>query len=102
MKEIKMKKRVLINGKKIIDKTSLYAYLHQQFNFPYPIGQNLDALWDVLSHNQTLKKITIIHSEVIKHNLNEYADALIDLFKSLQKERNIEIVIYEGKRNETK
>jgi len=97
-----MKKRVLINGKKIIDKTSLYAYLHHQFNFPYPIGYNLDALWDVLSHNQSLKKITIIHSEVIKHNLKAYADTLIDLFKSLQKERNIEIVIYEGKRNETK
>lgn len=102
MKEINMKKSVLINGKKIKDKQSLYTYLYKQLNFAYPIGNNLDALWDVLSHNQMLKKITIIHSNVLKDNLNEYALSLLDLLRSLQEKRNIELIIYEGKRNETK
>lgn len=97
-----MYKSVLINGKKVSDKTSLYIYLSKQFNFAYPVGHNLDALWDVLSHHQTLKKITIIHSDVLKDNLNDYALSLLDLFSSLQEKRNIELVIYEGKRNETK
>jgi len=96
-----MRKSVLINGKKILDKISLYTYLHEQFNFAYPIGNNLDGLWDVLSHNQSLKRITIIHSSVLKNNLNEYAISFLELLSSLQEKRNIELIIYEGKRNET-
>ena len=96
-----MKKRVLINGNKIISKSELYPYLEQAFKLSYPIGHNLDALWDTLSTTKTLQKITIIHSNKLSDNLGEYAQSLFDLFNTLKTKRNIEIKIYKGRRNET-
>ncbi|MHB8096960.1 MAG: barstar family protein, partial [Erysipelotrichaceae bacterium] len=57
-----MKKNVLINGNRIKNKSELYPYLERAFRLSNPIGHNLDALWDTLSHTKTLNKITIIHS----------------------------------------
>ena len=96
-----MKKSVLINGKRIKNKSDLYPYLEQAFRLSQPIGHNLDALWDTLSHTKTLKKITIIHSNQLSYNLGEYAKSLLDLFNSLKTKSNIELIIYKGKRNET-
>lgn len=97
-----MKKSVLINGKHINDKSDLYPYLEHVFKLTQPIGHNLDALWDTLSHNQTLKKITFIHYDQIENNLGDYSQSLLDLFNSLKSERNLELQVYKGKRNETK
>jgi len=96
-----MKKSVLINGNRIKNKSDLYPYLEQAFKLTNPIGHNLDALWDTLSYTKTLKKITIIHSNQLINNLDDYAQSLLDLFNTLKTKRNIELIIYKGKRNET-
>lgn len=100
MRESNMKKSILINGKKIKTKIELYTYLESQFSLPTPMGHNLDALWDVLSHNQSIQKITFIHTKEFKQNLSEYADSFIELLQEIQLKRNIEIKLFEGKRNE--
>lgn len=102
MKVVKMRKTILINGNKIKNKTDLYNNLEKQLNLSYPMGHNLDALWDVLSHNHSLKKITIIHLNQLSCNLGDYTQSLIKTLIAIQDKNNLKLDIYEGKRNETK
>jgi ribonuclease inhibitor len=98
-----MKRKILVNGKKILNKSELHDYLAKQFNLPSHYGRNLDALWDGLSTNKNLKKITVIHANYIDRTLKEYGVSLLKLFKDLSEINNIELLIYkEGRKNETK
>ncbi len=97
-----MKKTILINGNKIKSKTDLYSNIKHQLKLPSPMGHNLDALWDVLSHNHSLKKITIIHLNQLHFNLGDYTQSLIKTLSALQEKNNLQLDIYEGKRNEAK
>lgn len=81
----------------------VHAYLKKQFRMPDYQGNNLDALWDVLYHNQAIEKITIIHSNTLISNLGQYGESLIKLFSDLQEMNSIELNLYKEHRiNETK
>lgn len=98
-----MLKRILINGKKIQNRDQLHIYLKTQFNLPDYYGNNLDGLWDCLSHNQTIKKITLINSNHLNYILGEYGRLLINVFIDLQSKHSIEFIMYpEGRKYETK
>ena len=98
-----MKRRILLNGKKIQNREQLHLYLKTQFNLPDYYGNNLDALWDCLSHNQSIKKITLINSDYLNKVLGEYGQLLINVFIDLQNKHSIELLIYpEGRKYETK
>lgn len=99
MREINMKKSVLINGKMISNRNDLYQYLQKKFNYPESTGHNLDALWDVLSYSKSLKKITLIHTQELRLKLGDYAQSLIDLFMELNHKNQIQLIIFEGKRD---
>jgi len=93
-----MKRRYLINGSKVIDKKQLHDYLKHVFNLPDYYGHNLDALWDCLSTNSTIEKITIIHSENLKNTLGEYNTLLLNLFNDLKIKKKIEFILYKNGR----
>jgi len=98
-----MKRKILVNGKKIHDKTDLHDYLIKQFNLPSYYGRNLDALWDVLSTNRNLKKITVIHAGYLDTKLGEYCKSLLNIFIELSAINDVELLIFkEGRKNETK
>lgn len=98
-----MKRRVLINGKKIQSREQLHLYLKTQFNLPDYYGNNLDALWDYLSHNKSIEKITLINSIYLFNILGEYGQLLMNVFIDLQNKNSIELLIYpEGRKYETK
>ena len=65
-----------------------------QINNEEFIGENLDALWDVLT---MYNKITIIikNDVLLKRNLNNYYDSLIILFEDLVKINENNKIIYE-------
>ena len=89
------------NGNKIKSKTDLYSNIKHQLKLPSPMGHNLDALWDSLSHRKSIKKITIIHADHLSIILGKYSESLIQLFKDLSEKNEIELIIYSGKRNES-
>jgi ribonuclease inhibitor len=98
-----MKRKILVNGRKIQDKSDLHDYLIKQFNLPSYYGRNLDALWDVLSSNRILKKITVIHTNYLDTILGDYSKSLLNLFKELSAINDVELLIYnESRKNETK
>lgn len=102
MKGNEMKKSYLINGKKVIDRKQLHEYLIQVFKLPDYYGRNLDALWDCLSTDNSIKKITIIHTDNLVNTLGDYSTAFIQLFNDLNKKKSIDLYIYtKGRKNET-
>jgi len=97
-----MKRSYLINGKKVVSKKQLHEYLIQVFNLPDYYGKNLDALWDCLSADNTIKKITIIHTDTLVNTLGDYSTSLFQLFNDLNKKKSIDLHIHsKGRKNET-
>lgn len=98
-----MKRKILVNGKKIQNKSELHDYLIKQFHLPLYYGRNLDALWDILVTKKNLEKITVIHASYLDRILGEYSNSLLNLFKELSDINNVEVLIFEESRqNETK
>lgn len=83
---------IILDGKYIIDKPTLFSTLKKQINLSEFYGDNLDALWDVLSSLQEDISIQIINQEILFHNLGEYAGMLLELFHDL-KDVNDNVII---------
>ncbi|MDD2681906.1 MAG: barstar family protein [Bacilli bacterium] len=75
---------ILLDGKKIINKKTLYLTLKDQINCDEFYGNNLDALWEVLSSVEEEIKIIINNQQDLINNLGEYADLLLELFHDLK------------------
>jgi len=89
-----MKKSYLINGKKVVSKKQLHEYLTHIFKLPDYYGKNLDALWDCLSTDNKIKKITIIHTDTLVNTLGDYSTSLFQLLNDLSKKKSIELNLY--------
>jgi len=92
-------KELTIEGQQMTSKKAMYLHLDRVFAFPHHFGNNLDALWDVLS---TTNEPTIIYfentDEFIDH-MNDYGKKLIKLLQKLEQENeNYTIHFYEGER----
>jgi ribonuclease inhibitor len=69
---------VVIDGKKMIDKATLHAFLKEQCHFPDYYGNNLDALYDVLTDRTEPLEIRLEHAEELKEILCGYGEAFIE------------------------
>lgn len=86
--------RVIIDGKNIKDKLSLHAYLKEQCNFPDYYGNNLDALYDVLTDRTEPLEIVLEHAEELKEILCGYGEAFIEALQDAAAENGkITIII---------
>ena len=70
--------QVIIDGRKITDKAMLHAYLKEQCNFPDYYGNNLDALYDVLTDRPEPLEIQLDHAAELKEILCGYGEAFIE------------------------
>ena len=70
--------QVIIAGKNITDKRMLPTYLQEQCNFPDYYGNNLDALYDVLTERAEPLEIKVEHAEELKEILCGYGEAFIE------------------------
>lgn len=74
-------KYVLLDGSKMTSKETVHAYLASTMSFPDYYGNNLDALWDVLTTISEPVDITLINKKELMDHLNEYANALLALMQ---------------------
>lgn len=79
-------KEIRLSGDKMVDKASTHDYLKRELALPDYYGENLDALWDCLSTDFSLKKIIIYKPEAIIENLGSYGEAIINLFEQAAEE----------------
>jgi ribonuclease inhibitor len=74
-------KRVELDGREMKIKLNTHCYIKKVMEFPSHYGQNLDALWDLLSTISVPTMIRIDHSEAIIENLGAYGEQLIEVFR---------------------
>lgn len=69
---------VILDGRKMTDKFTLHQYVKEQCKFPEYYGNNLDALYDVLTDRSEPLEIKLEHAEELKELLCGYGEAFIE------------------------
>ena len=70
--------QVIIDGRCQTDKQKLHEYLKEQCQFPDYYGNNLDALYDVLTERAEPLKIKVQYAEELKEILCGYGEAFLE------------------------
>lgn len=70
--------QVIIDGRKMTDKQKLHDYLKEHCNFPEYYGNNLDALYDVLTDRLEPLEIKLEYANELKEILCGYGEAFIE------------------------
>lgn len=79
---------ILLNGKKMISKKGAHLYLKSMLLHPDYIGNNLDALWDVLSIVRQPVNIILFNKESMDAYLGQYGQSIIEVFKEAAEANN--------------
>lgn len=89
-------KKVILNGKYMKNKKLAHLYIKFQLDSNEYIGNNLDALWDVLTSYSQPLKIALVNKDILIENLGDYGESIIQVFKDAEVENeNIEFEIIE-------
>lgn len=72
---------VIIEGKHITDKETLWKELHQKMELPEYFGNNLDALADVLSEKKEKIEVKILDVQEIEENLGGYGKSFLRILE---------------------
>ena len=81
--------KLLLNGEMILSKKDLFQAIGDQLPLPAWFGNNLDALYDVLTCDMMPKEtveVRIAGADALRENLGGYADALIGMLGDLAEE----------------
>lgn len=71
---------IFLNAKKMTSKKEAHKYIKKMLDFPEYYGENLDALWDILSTKSRIISIFLLHEEKLHENLGNYGKLLIEVF----------------------
>lgn len=77
---------IILDGNIILNKELLFDIFKDYFSDLY--GNNLDALWDVLSYYSESIVIKIVNYDKLKMHLSDYLDKLVQLLDDLKKEKS--------------
>lgn len=80
-------KIVLIDGNKVTDISLLHKEFSKTLDFPKYYGNNLDALYDMLSETTEEIGIIAVNTDLIEENLGDKWKAFKRLIKDVKSER---------------
>lgn len=86
-----MMKTILLEGSKMTTKVLSHLYFKESFDFPYYYGENLDALWDMLTSIGEPTEIKLVDGHLLFENMDVYGGKIIEVFNDAQ-ESNPNIV----------
>ena len=72
---------IFLDCNKMTSKSEAHKYLKEMLNLPDYYGNNLDALWDILSTKSKMISVFLLHEEKLYENLGEYGKKLINTFE---------------------
>lgn len=84
---------IFLDGRKMSSKEEAHKYIKEMLNFPDYYGENLDALWDLLSTNSEVKSIYLLHEDKLYEYLEEYGKHMVGVFQEAKSEGFIEFCI---------
>ncbi|MDD3924225.1 MAG: barstar family protein [Erysipelotrichaceae bacterium] len=76
---------IVIDGKLLKTKAMFHEHMVKSLAFPYYYGNNLDALWDILSTTSEVIDIMLVNQKDLRHSLGDYANAIIALLEEVTK-----------------
>lgn len=79
-------KKIIIDGNEMTSVKKVHEFLKDALDFPDYYGENLDALWDVLTDIVDPVEICLINKDKFREHLGPDADGFIDVFKYVQSE----------------
>ncbi len=85
---------IIIEGRNIVNKETLWEEMHRNMQLPKYFGNNLDALADVLSEQKEKMQIEIIDAKMIEENLGNYGSKflkVLEQFCIVRKKKNTNI-----------
>ena len=84
--------RATINAKRITDKDSLYALLRKKLNLPGDCGNNLDAVFDVLTDPGKDRIIILKHEDLLRERLGDYADRFLQMLDDAARSGHVKVI----------
>lgn len=86
--------KVILDGSSMKNREMLHIYLKERLKTPEYYGENLDALWDILSTYSEPIEIELKNEENLIENLGSYGQSIIRVFKDAEEEnKNINFKI---------
>lgn len=77
-------RELIVDGKFMQSQEAMYRHLARVFSLPCYFGNNLDALWDVLTENDEPTQIDFINTDFTREYLGAYGENLINLLERLE------------------
>lgn len=90
-------KNITLSAKKMRTKNQAHAYIKEEMGFPEYYGENLDALWDLLTSEREEVEIVLTDSHLLEKNLGEYGEKLLETFVQAGEENPILCIEVTGK-----
>ena len=72
---------LVLDGEEMTSKERAHKHLAVIMDFPQYYGENLDALWDLLTVISEPTQITLINGEKLIQALGDYGEAIISIFE---------------------
>ncbi len=76
-------KEFIIDGRKMTTQDELFKHLSELMWFPNYFGNNIDALWDILTQVSDETEIHFINVDIFLDEMDTYALKVIRMFKML-------------------
>lgn len=71
--------KIILDGRKMTDKTAAHEHIAEMMDFPQWYGNNLDALWDMLSERDGAE-IELTCAAAMLNELGTYGCRLLSCF----------------------
>lgn len=72
---------IFLDGCSMTSKETAHTYIKERLKFPPYYGDNLDALWDMLSTYSNTISIYLVNEKALNENLGEYGRLLKGVFQ---------------------
>lgn len=79
---------IILDGKKMKTREKAHLHIKDQLISPEYHGNNLDALWDVISSYDMKINIELINKRCLMENLGDYGQSIIDVLEDGEKENS--------------
>ena len=78
-----------LNGSILADRQQLHKEITRQLQLPEYYGENLDALWDVLTEWSQPLQIIVEKSDVLTRQLGGYGEMVLQLFQEAEEQNKV-------------
>lgn len=80
--------KIILDGNEMKTKEIAHDYLKKKLSLPEYYGENLDALWDILSTCDHEIEIELMNKDRLIDNLKKYGEDLIELLQDVEIENS--------------